>query len=98
MVIGGLPVLTKSNYKVWSTKMEEFLKNYGFWDVIEPTVDIVVDERKMYTTLGYICQTLPDDILVQVGILMNAKELWRTLKIRFLGIDHVRKDEQEKAA
>ncbi|XP_022024017.1 caldesmon-like [Helianthus annuus] len=78
--------------------MEGFLKDYGFWDVIEPTADVVVDERKMYTALGYICQTLPEDILVQVGILMNAKEVWRALKIRFLGIDHVRKEEQEKAA
>ena len=81
MVTGGLPVLTKSNYNVWSTKMEGFLKDYGFRDVIKPTVGVIADERKMYITLGYICQTLPDDILVQVGILMNAKEVWRALKI-----------------
>ncbi|XP_076899812.1 uncharacterized protein LOC143553791 [Bidens hawaiensis] len=98
MVSGGLSVLTKSNYKLWSTKMEEFLKEYGFWEVIEPTVSVAVDERKMYIALGFICQTLPEDILVQVGMFMNAMEAWRVLKIQFLGIDYVRKEENGKAA
>ncbi|XP_022024983.1 involucrin-like [Helianthus annuus] len=103
MVIGGLPVLTKWNYKVWSVKMEGLLKDYGFWDIIEPPVDVVVNERKMYTALGYVCQTLPDDILEKAAQEAAEKERLNEIveKERLNAIvqeEQARKKEAQEAA
>ena len=83
------PKLTESNYTQWAILMEAILKSYGFWDTIVSTESI--DEKKMHTTKAMIFQTLPEDVLMQVAQYESAKEVWDSIKVRFLGANLVQK-------
>ncbi|XP_023754501.1 uncharacterized protein LOC111902925 [Lactuca sativa] len=82
------PKLTETNYTTWSIMIETFLRAYGYWDAI--TKD-VVDEKKNYTTKGIIFQTLPENVLLQVAKHKNAKDVWESIKVRYIGSERVQK-------
>ncbi|XP_071708518.1 uncharacterized protein [Rutidosis leptorrhynchoides] len=82
------PKLTETNYTTWSIMIETVLRAYGHWDVI--TQD-EVDEKKNYTTKGIIYQTLPEDVLLQVSKHKNVKEVWESIKTRYVGAELVQK-------
>ncbi|KAD0968771.1 hypothetical protein E3N88_43490 [Mikania micrantha] len=85
------PKLTESNYTTWSILMEQILKAYGLWDVVNTTGGVEVGEKKTATTKAMIFQTLPEDILMQVAQYPSAKEVWDSIKVRYLGADLVQK-------
>ncbi|GJT09777.1 zinc finger, CCHC-type containing protein [Tanacetum coccineum] len=83
------PKLNESNYTTWAIMMETILKAYGLWETLEDTEK--VDERKMHTTKAMILTTLPEDILMQVAQYETAKEVWESIKVRYIGEERVQK-------
>ncbi|GJT24336.1 zinc finger, CCHC-type containing protein [Tanacetum coccineum] len=83
------PKLNESNYTTWAIMMETILKAYGLWETLEATEK--VDERKIHTTKAMILTTLPEDILMQVAQYETAKEVWESIKVRYIGEDRVQK-------
>ncbi|GKD66729.1 zinc finger, CCHC-type containing protein [Tanacetum coccineum] len=83
------PKLNKSNYTTWAIMMETILKAYGTWETLEATE--VTDGKKMNTTKAMILTTLPEDILMQVAQYETAKEVWESIKVRYIGEDRVQK-------
>ncbi|KAD1826794.1 hypothetical protein E3N88_42251 [Mikania micrantha] len=85
------PVLTNSNYTTWSIKMEAILDAQGLWESIEPQTGVVVDEKKSKNARAFIFQAIPEDILLQVAKKKTAKEVWESLRTRFVGAERVQK-------
>ncbi|GJZ23237.1 zinc finger, CCHC-type containing protein [Tanacetum coccineum] len=84
--------LTDSNYTTWAVLMETILKAYGLWETINPKEgSSATDEKKTHTTKAMIFQTIPQDILAQVAQYETAKEVWDSVKVRYLGADLVQK-------
>ncbi|KAJ9538324.1 hypothetical protein OSB04_031057 [Centaurea solstitialis] len=83
------PKLTETNYTTWALLMETILKAYGLWETID--VKDAVDEKKAYTSKAMIFQTLPEDVLMQVTQCSTTKEVWDSIKVRFIGVDLVQK-------
>nr|GEV59856.1 zinc finger, CCHC-type [Tanacetum cinerariifolium] len=61
---------------------------YRHWDAI---TEDEVDEKKNYTTKGIIFQTLPENVLLQVSKHKNAKYVWESIKVRYIGAERVQK-------
>ncbi|GKB61428.1 zinc finger, CCHC-type containing protein [Tanacetum coccineum] len=85
------PKLTETNYTSWSILVETVLRAYGLWESIDPVTGATVDEKKNYTTKAIIFQTLPEDILLQVAKYKDAKDVWESIRVRYLGADRVQK-------
>ncbi|KAD4177952.1 hypothetical protein E3N88_26543 [Mikania micrantha] len=85
------PILTSSNYTTWAIKMEAVLDAQGLWESIEPTTGVVVDEKKSKTARAFLFQAIPEEILLQVAKKKTAKEVWDSLKVRFIGAERVQK-------
>ncbi|KAL7611964.1 hypothetical protein Lser_V15G04969 [Lactuca serriola] len=82
------PKLTETNYITWFIMNETVLKAYGHWDAITKGA---VDEKKNYTTKGIIFQTLLENVLFQVAKHKNAKDVWESIKVRYIGVERVQK-------
>jgi hypothetical protein len=52
--------------------------------------DAAVDAQKNKTARAQLLQALPEDILMQVSTKKTAKEVWESLKTRFVGADRVK--------
>ncbi|KAJ0579462.1 putative RNA-directed DNA polymerase [Helianthus annuus] len=85
------PTLTSSNYTTWAIKMEAIMDAQGLWESIEPQAGVVVDEKKSKTARAFIFQAIPEEILLQVAKKKTAKEVWESLKTRFVGAERVQK-------
>lgn len=85
------PMLTSSNYTTWAIKMEAILDAQGLWESIEPEAGVAVDEKKSKLARAFIFQSIPEVILMQVAKKKTAKEVWESLKTRYLGADRVQK-------
>nr|GEX10715.1 zinc finger, CCHC-type [Tanacetum cinerariifolium] len=82
------PALTETNYTTWFIMIETVLRAYGHWNAI--TEDEVY-EKKNYTTKGIIFQTLSENVLLQVAKHNNAKDVWESIKVRYIGAERVQK-------
>ncbi|XP_076952260.1 uncharacterized protein LOC143625932 [Bidens hawaiensis] len=71
--------------------MEAVMDAQGLWDSIEPTTGAVQDEKMNKTARAFIFQAIPEDVLLQVAKKKTAKEIWESLKIRYVGADRVQK-------
>ena len=84
------PMLTKTNYTAWAIKVEAILDAQGLWEAVAPAADAEVDARKNKTARAQLLQALPEDILMQVSTKKTAKEVWESLKTRFVGANRVK--------
>lgn len=84
------PLLSSTNYTAWAIKVEAILDAQGLWEAVNPAKGEVADARKDKTTRAQLLQALPEDILMQVSQKKTAKELWDSLKKRFVGADRVK--------
>jgi len=57
---------------------------------VAPAADAEVDAKKNKTARAQLLQALPEDILMQVSTKKTAKEVWESLKTRFVGADRVK--------
>ncbi|KAI3498732.1 hypothetical protein L1887_09191 [Cichorium endivia] len=85
------PMLSPTNYTTWAIKMEAIMDAQGVWESIEPATGVAVDEKKSKKARAFIFQALPDDVILQVAQKKTAKEVWDSLKTRYLGADRVQK-------
>ncbi|KAK1409296.1 hypothetical protein QVD17_35822 [Tagetes erecta] len=85
------PILTATNYNTWAMKMEVIMDAHGLWEAVEPADGADVDERKSKQARAFIFQSIPEEILSQAVKKKTAKELWDSLKSRYVGVDRVKK-------
>ncbi|KAJ0703081.1 putative RNA-directed DNA polymerase [Helianthus annuus] len=71
--------------------MEAIMDAQGLWESIEPQAGVAVDEKKSKTARAFIFQAIPEEILLQVAKKKTAKEVWESLKTRFVGAERVQK-------
>ncbi|KAL4304119.1 hypothetical protein GQ457_10G006780 [Hibiscus cannabinus] len=92
---GGVPILypmlTPLNYTVWAIKTEAVLDAQGVWEAVEPAEGTQVDAKKDKKARAYILQCIPEDILLQIVKNKTAKEIWESIKTRYLGSERVKK-------
>ena len=55
-----------------------------------PANDVAVNRKKCKTARAMILAGLPEDVLLQVAAKLTAKEVWDSLKLRFIGAERVR--------
>ncbi|XP_073360561.1 uncharacterized protein [Aegilops tauschii subsp. strangulata] len=85
----AMPMLTPDNYMVWAIKAHAILDTHTLWEAVAPTGDAVVDGKKCKTARAMLLGTLVEDILLQVSAKLTAREVWDSLKVRFIGADRV---------
>nr|XP_043611620.1 uncharacterized protein LOC122583261 [Erigeron canadensis] len=84
------PILNNSNYTLWALRMKKILVANGIWDIVEGTgTSKEIDIKKDSSTSAYLFQGLPVDLQMQVAGCETAKEIWDSLKARFVGTEDV---------
>ncbi|GJT54122.1 kinase-like domain-containing protein [Tanacetum coccineum] len=68
-------------------EQEFFLEYNGVWDVVDPGSD---DAKKNNIFKGLLFQSIPQDLILQIGNLKTGKEMWEAIKTRNLGADRVK--------
>ncbi|XP_076932799.1 uncharacterized protein LOC143598478 [Bidens hawaiensis] len=86
-----IPTLTATNYTTWAIKMEAVMDVQGVWESVEPKEGVVGDEKKDKTAGAFIFQVIPEEVLLQVAKKKTAKEIWDSLKTRYLGAERVQR-------
>ena len=81
------PMLTTTNYTVWSIRMKILLKVHKAWEVIELDTN---ETEKNDMAIALIFQSIPEALILQVGDLDNAKKVWEAIKARHMGADRVK--------
>ncbi|KAD6454733.1 hypothetical protein E3N88_09439 [Mikania micrantha] len=84
-------ILTSTNYNTWAIKMEAIMDAQGLWDAIKPPTGVVVEEKKIKQARAFIFQAIPKEILAQAAKKKTAKEVWDSLKSRYVGAERVQK-------
>ena len=90
MVSLSCPMLMPANYTVWAIKVEAILDAQGVWEAVSPAEGATVDEKKNKIARAQLLGALSEDILLQVSGKKTAKEVWDSLKTRFVGADRVK--------
>ena len=94
------PALTAMNYTSWCIRVQAIMEDQGVWEVVEPPAEAseqvataaeaakaMAKDRK---AKAHLLQCLPDDLLMQVATKKTGKEVWESLKARFVGAERVR--------
>ncbi|XP_024016279.1 uncharacterized protein LOC112089756 [Eutrema salsugineum] len=85
------PMLTATNYTVWSMRMKVALKVHKAWGVIEPgTKDSDKDDEKDDLARALLFQSIPESLTLQVGNLDTAKAVWDAIQRRNMGAERVK--------
>ncbi|KAJ0532731.1 putative RNA-directed DNA polymerase [Helianthus annuus] len=71
--------------------MEAIMDAHGLWEAIEPPTGVVVDAKKSKQARAFIFQSIPDEVLAQAAKKKTAKEVWDSLKSRYVGAERVQK-------
>ncbi|GKA40953.1 zinc finger, CCHC-type containing protein [Tanacetum coccineum] len=84
------PVLNNTNYTLWALRMKKILMANGVWDLVEGTsTSKEIDVKKDSSASAYLFQGLLEDLQMQVAGCETAKEIWDSLKARFIGTEDV---------
>ena len=84
------PVLNNTNYTLWALRMKKILLANGVWDLVEGvSTSKEIDVKKDSSASAYLFQGLPEDLQMQVAGCETAKEIWDSLKARFIGTEDV---------
>ncbi|KAJ0826322.1 hypothetical protein HanRHA438_Chr17g0813011 [Helianthus annuus] len=81
------PMLTSTNYTIWSIRMEVIFGIHGVWDVIDPGSD---DAKKNNVAKALLFQSIPEEQILQIENLKSAKEMWEAIQSRNLGAERVK--------
>ncbi|GJT04860.1 putative zinc finger, CCHC-type containing protein [Tanacetum coccineum] len=83
-------VLNNTNYTLWALRIKKILVANGVWDLVEGTsTSKEIDVKKDSSASAYLFQGLPEDLQMQVAGCETAKEIWDSLKSRFIGTKDV---------
>ncbi|KAG7598928.1 Zinc finger CCHC-type [Arabidopsis suecica] len=81
------PMLTTTNYTVWTMRMKPMLRVNRAWEAIEPGS---TDEDMNDLAKALLFQSIPESLILQVGEYKTAKQVWEAIKTRHLGADRVK--------
>ena len=81
------PMLTATNYTVWSIRMKLLLRVHKVWEIIE-NESVESDKNDIATALLF--QSIPETMILQTGGLDTARKVWDAIKTRYVGADRVR--------
>ncbi|XP_013594361.1 PREDICTED: uncharacterized protein LOC106302391 [Brassica oleracea var. oleracea] len=81
------PMLTSTNYTVWSMRMKVLLRAHEMLDTIETGLD---DQKKNDDAIALLFQSVPETLILLVGEQVALKEIWNAMDSRHLGADCVR--------
>jgi hypothetical protein len=94
------PILTHTNYTSWCIRVQAIMVDQDEWGVVElepgesattPTAEeaakITAKDKKIKS---HLLQCIPDDLLMQVAKKKMGKEVWESMKARFVGADRVK--------
>ena len=95
------PSLTHSNYTSWCIRVQAIMEDQGLWDVVEPegassssetlsAMELAKRAAKDKKVKEHLLLCIPDDLLMQVAKKKSGKEVWDSLKTRFVGADRVK--------
>ncbi|XP_017217013.1 uncharacterized protein LOC108194564 [Daucus carota subsp. sativus] len=85
------PMLTRTNYTVWSMKMKVFMQAHGVWESIEPSdLKAAVEERLDKIALAMIYQSIPEEMLLSLAENKKAKDASVALKTICQGADRAK--------
>nr|XP_020199992.1 uncharacterized protein LOC109785817 [Aegilops tauschii subsp. strangulata] len=70
-------------------KAQAILDVHTVWEAVAPG-DTAVNARKDKTARALLLGALPEDVLLQVSTKLTAREVWDSLKVRFVDADRVR--------
>ena len=92
------PTLMSSNYTSWCIQVQAIMEDREEWEVVEPDPEAAAPtaaekvklDAKDRKVKAHLLQCIPDDILMQVAKKKSGKEVWDSLKARFVGADQVR--------
>ena len=87
-IVVNLPILTKSNYPLWSKRMQVHLEGNGLWDAVQADD---ADRRRDRLALSMILGATLEAFQVQIDIDDSAKKIWEKLKMMNVGVDRVKK-------
>ncbi|PWA78550.1 zinc finger, CCHC-type [Artemisia annua] len=91
------PVLNNTNYTLWALRMKKILLANGVWDLVEGvSTSKEIDVKKDSSASAYLFQGLPEDLQMQVAGCETAKEIWDSLKSRFIGTEDVQQAHSQK--
>ncbi|XP_076961150.1 uncharacterized protein LOC143637709 [Bidens hawaiensis] len=87
------PMLSETNYTIWAVKLKAIFNLHGLWEVIEPTDPAPAnpDVKKNNAAIAYLYQSMPEEMVLQVANLATAREIWASIRTRFVGVDRVKK-------
>ncbi|KAD7480463.1 hypothetical protein E3N88_03599 [Mikania micrantha] len=84
------PILNVNNYNIWAIRLKAVFKVHGILEAIEPGVGTVVNAKKDDMAVALLYQAIPEELVLQVSQCKTSKEIWDSLKLRFVGADRVR--------
>ncbi|XP_071694679.1 uncharacterized protein [Rutidosis leptorrhynchoides] len=67
------------------------LDAHGLWESIEPQAGVALDEKKSKSARTFIFHSILEDVLLLVSKNKTVKEVWESLKTRYLGAERVQK-------
>jgi hypothetical protein len=85
-----VPILNPLNYNIWAVRIQAVFRVHKILEAIDITNDNVADESKDHMAIALLLQAIPEELVLQVAHLTTAKEIWRALKNRFIGVERVR--------
>lgn len=72
------PLLTDTNYTVWTMRMDAALRVHKVWEAIDPGE---VKGEKNDIARALLFQSIPESLILQVGNLVTSKEMWEAIKL-----------------
>lgn len=81
------PMLNTTNYTFWAKRMKVLLKVHKVWDAIDPGSK---EDEKNDLATALLFQSLPENLVLQIGEDDTPKEIWEAIKTRNLGAERVR--------
>ncbi|KAG7598736.1 Integrase catalytic core [Arabidopsis suecica] len=81
------PMLNSSNYTVWAIRMKSCLRVHKAWDIIGTET---TDVDKNDIALALLFQSIPESLVLQLGELSTAKQVWEAIKTKNVGAERVK--------
>ena len=72
------PLLNDTNYTVWTMRMEAALRVHKVWEAIDPGE---AKGEKNDVARALLFQSIPEALILQVGNLVTAKEIWEAMPL-----------------
>ena len=80
-------MLNTTNYTVWAMRMKILLRVHKVWEAVETEAE---NNEKNDMALALLFQSIPESLILRVGELGAAKQVWDAIKTRHVGAERVK--------